>query len=69
MAKPKMCGKCYECKHREGIPGDCHSSCTNRSATVVGAERGIANGWFVWPYNFDPTWLEACDGFKPRAVR
>jgi hypothetical protein len=25
--------------------------------------HGIKNGWFVWPVNFDPTWLENCDGF------
>jgi hypothetical protein len=21
-------------------------------------------GWFVWPLNFDPVWLENCDGFS-----
>jgi len=30
---------------------------------VAGAERGIRRGWFLWPVNFDPTWLEHCDGF------
>lgn len=28
--------------------------------------HGIRNGWFVWPVNFDPVWLERCDGFTPR---
>ena len=28
--------------------------------------HGIRNGWFVWPVNFDPTWLETCDGFTPK---
>src|SRR5688572_21156552 len=27
--------------------------------------HGIRNGWFVWPMNFDPTWLEQCTGFTP----
>lgn len=27
--------------------------------------HGIRNGWFVWPVNFDPRWLENCDGFTP----
>lgn len=26
--------------------------------------HGIAKGWFNWPYNFDPVWLEACIGFE-----
>jgi hypothetical protein len=24
---------------------------------------GIRHGWFMWPGNFDPTWLINCDGF------
>jgi hypothetical protein len=28
--------------------------------------HGIRNGWFNWPYNFDPTWLENCDGFTEK---
>lgn len=24
-------------------------------------QHGINNGWFNWPFNFDPTWLENCD--------
>ena len=31
--------------------------------------HGIRRGWFNWPYNFDPTWLESCDGFTPRAEK
>ena len=27
-------------------------------------EHGIREGWFNWPYNFDPIWLENCDGFE-----
>ncbi len=25
--------------------------------------HGIKMGWFLWPVNFDPVWLENCDGF------
>jgi len=28
--------------------------------------HGIRNGWFNWPYNFDPTWLTNCNGFKKK---
>lgn len=33
---------------------------------VRGTATGIKNGWFNYPYNFDPIWLEECDGFKPK---
>ena len=26
--------------------------------------HGVQSGWFMWPVNFDPVWLENCDGFK-----
>ena len=28
--------------------------------------HGIKNGWFNFPYNFDPVWLESCDGFTKK---
>lgn len=59
-----MRNKCYECKFRGEVPGDAHSSCTNRNAKVVGDSHGIASGWFFHPFNFDPVWLEECDGFE-----
>lgn len=33
---------------------------------VKGNAQGIRRGWFNWPYNFDPVWLESCDGFKSK---
>lgn len=60
MSKPD----CYKCSHRREIIGDCHSQCSNTSAHVRGDPRGIRGGWFAWPWNFDPVWLEECDGFK-----
>jgi len=32
---------------------------------IHAAAQGIHGGWFVWPVNFDPVWLEHCDGFTP----
>ena len=55
---------CYKCKYRKSIPGDAHSSCTNLRAKVKGNEYGRREGWFMWPINFDPVWLEECDGFE-----
>lgn len=31
---------------------------------VSGAQHGVKMGWFFWPFNFDPIWLEKCSGFK-----
>lgn len=30
--------------------------------------HGIKNGWFIWPVNFDPVWLEHCLGFEAKAA-
>ena len=29
-------------------------------------QHGYANGWFNWPLNFDPVWLDTCDGFEAK---
>ena len=31
---------------------------------VVGHPTGVRRGWFQWPFNFDPTWLQECSGFE-----
>ncbi len=28
--------------------------------------HGVRSGWFNWPWNFDPVWLENCDGFEAK---
>jgi len=33
---------------------------------IKACTRGIKMGWFNWPFNFDPVWLENCDGFEPK---
>ncbi len=33
---------------------------------IRGNAHGIRSGWFCWPYNFDPVWLENCNGFKKK---
>ena len=30
------------------------------------SKHGFNSGWFMWPINFDPIWLETCDGFKQK---
>lgn len=29
--------------------------------------HGIKNGWFNWPWNFDPVWLENCNAFEEKS--
>lgn len=31
---------------------------------IKGNKHGIESGWFNHPFNFDPVWLEECDGFE-----
>lgn len=58
---------CYSCQHRRDIPGDAHSRCAGAiyRDQVTGNEHGIRSGWFFWPFNFDPVWLESCTNYSP----
>lgn len=64
MEKETTKPSCYKCVHRGEVPGSCHSRCNNIGANVKGHETGISRGWFMWPLNYDPTWLVSCDGFS-----
>ena len=57
---------CYKCKYRGEVAGSCHSCCENYKANVKGNAHGRKNGWFCHPFNFDPVWLDECDGFKEK---
>ena len=35
-----------------------------QSLNIIGNPHGVANGWFFWPANFDPIWLQNCDGYE-----
>lgn len=37
---------------------------TKKKIIVEGNLHGIQKGWFNHPWDFDPTWLEKCTGFK-----
>ena len=36
---------------------------------IKGHPQGIRSGWFLWPTNFDPTWLMSCNGFESKPGR
>lgn len=37
---------------------------SNSKLNIKGDPYGISQGWFNFPFNFDPRWLENCDGFE-----
>ncbi len=37
-----------------------------KGLNIRASSHGVANGWFNFPYNFDPLWLKNCDGYGPR---
>lgn len=81
MAKPNcyLCvhrrnipGDCHSsCAHPDAM-GDLKNAINNRGSQsklqVRGSAHGIQNGWFFWPINFDPIWLEQCLGFEARKI-
>lgn len=71
---------CHKCKKAVGAwPGwsGHYRGCTDKSVhrgkrglAQVGVEgehieHAMAEGWFDFPYNFDPTWIESCKSFEP----
>lgn len=33
---------------------------------IRGNVYGISRGWFNWPWNFDPIWLENCNAWEQK---
>ena len=59
--------ECYQCQFMKTIPGDAHIQCTKPDMEMEGHSHGIKNGWFLYPFNFDPTWkLEDCRNFQQK---
>ena len=58
-----------KCAHPKIEPGDEFLSILGmggalKRLNISGNPHGIRMGWFAWPINFDPVWLETCDGFE-----
>lgn len=39
---------------------------TTKLLGVVINPVGIQRGWANWPWNFDPTWIEKCNGYTQK---
>lgn len=64
---------CYKCKYRKPLDGNAHSKCTNKKGTktlrIEANVVGVKNGWFYFPHNYDPIWLENCEGFRAKGTK
>lgn len=65
--------QCYGCAYKGQVPGSAHSQCKfNFSKAGLkmpdGDEHGKRNGWYYFPYNYDPTWMnEVCEARSEKA--
>ena len=60
--------ECYSCQHRSEVAGNAHIRCLNPDATMTGDPHGIRNGWFLYPFLFDPTWkTKLCENYTAMA--
>ena len=57
--------ECYSCTHKRNVPGNCHIECVNPDLDMRGEPHGIINGWFFYPWLYDPTWkLSLCKNYE-----
>ena len=57
--------ECYHCQHRRNMPGNCHIKCVKPDPDMTGDEHGIKEGWFMYPFLFDPTWkTKKCSNYE-----
>lgn len=60
-----MIGGCWKCKNKREVPGNAHIRCVKPDADMVGNKHGIKKGWFMYPWLFDPVWMEKeCCNFE-----
>lgn len=38
----------------------------SKTLNIKANAHGFRMGWFLWPVNFDPVWLEECTGFEKK---
>lgn len=60
---------CYNCIHRYTNPGSAHSGCDKPDPNMTGHPHGVRNGWFIYPWNFDPIWkTKECVNYKEKSI-
>ena len=59
--------ECYSCVSLRRVPGNCHILCNNPDPDIRGDAHGIKNGWFFYPFLYDPTWkLNFCNNYQQK---
>lgn len=70
MSKKKTC---YECAYRGECPGSAHIRCKfdwskSKLNQPEGNPHGIRNGWWKFPLNYDPVWMQGqCKAYSKKA--
>ena len=63
--KRDMRNECYYCDHKRSVPGNCHIECVRPDKNMTGDKHGIREGWFMYPFLFDPVWKTSlCGNFE-----
>lgn len=58
--------QCSNCKHKRRVPGNAHIACAKPDPAMKGDAHGIKNGWWYYPFLFDPVWnLTLCANHEP----
>ena len=68
---PSVQTECFSCQFHRSLPGDAHIRCVKPDGEVqnTGHPHGIKRGWFLYPYNFDPTWKTvACPNYHAETM-
>ena len=67
MSKLTALNECYQCVHKQNVPGDAHIKCLKPDQEMTGDPHGILNGWFFYPLLFDPVWkTKKCTNFEQK---
>jgi hypothetical protein len=46
------------------VPPSADGNAMQKMGVTCNSEHAIQQGWFNWPWNFDPVWVASCGGFK-----
>lgn len=62
MKAKEIIQQCYSCVFRCELSWSCHSKCTAEwvefSEMPKGNDYGRSEGWYHFPVNYDPVWME-----------
>jgi hypothetical protein len=66
---------CYGCSNHREVPGNAHIECVAgwtpeeiRAAMALASPHGVKNGWFYFPFLFDPIWARDWHGSHAHEV-